>query len=115
MKEIKAYIRPERIDAVVHALEDAGFSNMTIIDVAALGELCDPERVKYSIEFVERHSRIVKLEIVVADVDVDRVVRLIMEHAHTGWAGDGMVYVTPVDAAYRIRSKAPLHPVPSTA
>ena len=105
MKEIKAYIRPEKIAQVVRALETAGFKDMTIIDVHALGTLCDPERFAYSVEFVERHSRIVKLEMVVDDEKLGNTVRIILENAHSGLPGDGVLFVTDIHAAYRIRTR----------
>jgi nitrogen regulatory protein P-II 1 len=45
-----------------------------------------------------------KLEIVVRDEDVDRVVKAILEAARTGEVGDGKVFVTDVERAYRIRT-----------
>ena len=105
MKEIKAYIRPEKIDPVVHALEDIGITDMTIIDVQALGRLTDPEKAKYSVEFVEKYSRIVKLEIVVDDDQAPSVIQQTLQTAYSGRPGDGMVFVAPVEDAYRIRTR----------
>ncbi len=112
MKEIKAYIRPEKIDDVVHALEAIGLRDMTIIDVAALGNLRDPEHFRYSIEFVEQYSKMAKLELVVDDDWCQPIVTTILRSAHTGLPGDGVVFVSPVLEAYRIREKKRIFKIP---
>ncbi len=108
MKEIKAYVRPEKIDDVVHGLRRLGVMDMTIIDVHALGALRDPESSKYSTEFVHQYSKIVKLEVIAEDELLDTIVNCILHCAHTGLPGDGMITVTDVNCAYRIREKKPL-------
>ncbi|MEE9465428.1 MAG: P-II family nitrogen regulator, partial [Candidatus Neomarinimicrobiota bacterium] len=48
MKEIKAYVRPERAVDVIQALEKVGIHGMTVIDVTALAEWADPRRTRFS-------------------------------------------------------------------
>jgi len=104
MKEVKAYVRVRKAENVVRALEEAGFTRMTIIDVSALGKLADSEETKYSIEFVEKYSKMAKIELVCQDRDVDVVVTVIQQNGCTHQHGDGMIFVAPVERAVRIRT-----------
>ncbi len=104
MKEIKAYVRVSAVQDVVSALERAGFCCMTMIDVSTIGGLADPARSKYSMEFIERYSRMVRLELVCRDEDAGKVVQIIRERGCTHQAGDGIIFVLPVDRAVKIRT-----------
>lgn len=104
MKEIKAYVRVHRLDKVVSGLEDAGFTDMTVIDVRAIRRGIAEEDLEYSPELAERCMNVAKLAIVVRDADVDLVTRVIRERARTGVKGDGLIYVCPVDEAIHIRT-----------
>lgn len=104
MKEIKAYIRPEIVERVVDALEEAGISGMTVIHVQALGAESDPERQKLSMELARKYSHVVKLEIICADEEEPKFVELIRQQGHTGQRGDGMIFVSEVNQAVSIRT-----------
>lgn len=104
MKEVKAYVRTRMVEQVVRALEEAGYDKMTIIDVSALGKLADEKEARYSIEFVEKHSKMAKIELVCKDNDVDKVVQNIQKSACTHQHGDGIIFVAPVERAVRIRN-----------
>jgi nitrogen regulatory protein P-II 1 len=106
MKEIKAYLRPTKVDSVVEALTDAGFSAITLIPVHAVGGMADPETLHISARYVRRCSGICKLELVCCAEDVDRALRLIQELGYSGYAGDGMVFVSGIERALKIRTKA---------
>ena len=105
MKEIKAYIRPSMADRVISALELAGVSGMTIIDVSTLGKWIDPESSKLSIEYCERYCNSVKVELVCADDDLEKFVNIILEKAHTGSKGDGKIFISEISDAVSIRTK----------
>lgn len=105
MKEIKAYIRPSMADRVISALELAGVSGMTIIDVSTLGKWIDPESSKLSIEYCERYCNSVKVELVCADNDLEKFVNIILEKAHTGSKGDGKIFISEISDAVSIRTK----------
>lgn len=64
MKLIKAYIRTNMIDKVIHALEAGGFADMTVIDLKAIRQGIDPNDLDYSIELAERYMNVAKLEMV---------------------------------------------------
>ncbi len=104
MKEIKAYLRPEKVDAVVHALDDAGFHAITVIPVYAIGSLADPRVHKISVLALKSCSNICKLEMICHDEDVQRAVHLITELGRSGYPGDGAIFVSTVDRAIKIRT-----------
>lgn len=104
MKEIKAYIRCNRADRVIHALEQAGVDGMTLIDVMAMGKNIDPKDHKYSIECVEKYQKVAKLEVICSDRDADRLVEIIRQEACTHTRGDGLICVAGIERAVKIRT-----------
>jgi nitrogen regulatory protein P-II 1 len=104
MKLIKAYIRTNMIDKVIHALEQAGFTEMTVIDVKAIRQGIDPKDLEYSMEIAERYMNVAKLDLVLEDQDVERAKEIILKTARTGRKGDGFIYTSPLDEAIHIRT-----------
>lgn len=104
MKLIKAYIRTNMIDKVIRALEDAGFTDMTVIDVRAIRSGIDPADLEYSVEIAERYMNVAKLDMILEDKDVERAKEIMLKTARTGRKGDGFIYVSPVDEAIHIRT-----------
>lgn len=104
MKEIKAYIRCEKAEEVVHALEAAGVSGLTLIDVMAVGPNIDPANYKYSIACVEKYQKVAKVEVICKDEEADRFVAVLREAAYTGMQGDGLISVSPVERVVKIRT-----------
>lgn len=105
MKEIKAIIQPFLLSKVVEALKEIeGLPGVTVSDVRGFGRaraVGSPDTVvDGSVEYVKKS----KLEVVVPDHLVEPVLKVILEKAHTGGAGDGKVFVYPVTEAVRIRS-----------
>src|SRR5215211_856300 len=95
MKEIKAIIRPFLLDRVLDALHDIeGLPGVIVSDARAVSV----ERGHY--EQVVKS----KIEIMVPDALAEEVLQVIMKHARTGNAGDGRIFVIPVEAAIRIRT-----------
>jgi len=104
MKEIKAYVRVAALNEVVRALEREGFRSMTIIDVSALGGLADPKESTYSLEFVEKYSKMAKIEFVCKDNDAEKAVAIIAKRGCTHQHGDGIVFVSDIERAVKIRT-----------
>jgi len=105
MKEIKAYIRCSKVEEVITALRTIGIENLTVVDVMALGKgMIDPEKYKYSIECVEKYSDVAKMEIVCTDEIVTTAMETIRKYAYTGNRGDGLIIVSDVEQALKIRS-----------
>ncbi len=104
MKEIKAYIRHEKADTVIEKLEEAGVKGMTLLDANALAEWADEKAFSFSIEYVQKYSKVVKIELICNDEDSDKLLKVISKYAHTGNSGDGWIFVTPVEKAVRIKT-----------
>ena len=104
MKKIEAIIRPERLGLVRKALEELGYPGMTISEVKGHGKesgLTEQWRGKeYKVELLPR----VKLEIVVLDEDVARMLNAIVRSARTGETGDGKIFIVPVEGVVRVRT-----------
>ena len=108
MKEIKAYIRVNMLHKVIAALEEAGFTDLTVIDVRAIRHGLQPSDLEYSVAMAERYMNVAKLEIVLQDQHVEQVKEIILQTAHTGRKGDGLLYVSSVGEAIHIRTGAPI-------
>jgi len=106
MREIKAFIRAGKAEKVIGALEEAGVRDVTLIDVMGIGNLADPQHAKYSVRCVKKYSDLAKLEVVCGEESVHRIVELIRKEAYTGLSGDGMIYITPVLMAIKIKTGA---------
>ena len=106
MKEIKAFIRTEKAEETVHILEKAGIYDLIVIDVMALGKRTDPNDLKFSMELVEKYTKVAKLELVCMDDRVHEIVEILRRSAYTGRSGDGIIYVSPVEMAIKIRTGA---------
>jgi nitrogen regulatory protein P-II 1 len=104
MQKIEAVIQPSKLDAVKDALVEIGISGMTISDVRGHGRQKGHTELyrgrEYSVDLLPK----VKLELVVLDELLDKVVRTIVKAAQTGKIGDGKIFVTRVDEAVRIRN-----------
>jgi len=106
MKKIIAYIRKEKADTVIAKLEEAGVKGMTLIDASAIAEWADKEAFSYSIEYLQKYSRVVKIELVCNNEDADKLVNVISSYGKTGRSGDGWIFVAPIDKAVRIKTGA---------
>ena len=105
MKLIKAYIREEKTKDVFKALDQAGFHSMTFAQCQGTGQYSDHERKHISPDYPFAEAcKVVKLEILVADEHVDPLVSTIRKSGRTGYQGDGMILVSPVDQAYKVRN-----------
>jgi nitrogen regulatory protein P-II 1 len=102
MKEIKAFVRPNKVNEIVHHLKDAGFENMSISSAEGTGKLQD-EDAFVSQKFSITDSEVAKLELVVGKNDVDKVVHIISEQGKTLNPGDGIIYVSDVNQVYRVK------------
>jgi nitrogen regulatory protein P-II 1 len=104
MKEIVAIIRPNKLDEVKDALEELGCHGMTVTEVKGRGrQLGITESYRgsdYRIDMLPK----TRLEIVVADEQVDNVIDKIVKTAQTGDIGDGKIFISPVEEVVRIRT-----------
>jgi nitrogen regulatory protein PII 1 len=100
MKLIRAIIRPERDESVVDSLERAGIVSLTKMDVLGRGQ---QRGIQVGATIYDELPK-VQLMIVVEDARVDAALAAIEAGAKTGQHGDGKVFISPVDAAYTIRT-----------
>ena len=104
MKLVTAVVKPFALDDVKDRLRDMGVHGMTVTESRGFGRQRGHTEVyrgsEYHIDFVPK----VRIEILVEDELVDRVVEGIMETARTGTIGDGKIWVTPAEGVYRIRT-----------
>lgn len=106
MKEVKAYVRRERLDAVIHALASIeGLSGVSVSVITGFG------RSRGVLQFVNFETHI-KVEAVCHDDLKDRVVETVIEAGKTEHRGDGKVFVSTVEEAYRIETKEALSESP---
>jgi nitrogen regulatory protein PII len=104
MKMVVAYIRHEAFEPIRAELLDLGFPSLSITEVKGSGRQKGITE-HYRGATVTNYLRPkIKVECVVADRDVQTIVDTILKHARTGSIGDGKVFVTPVEEAYRIRT-----------
>jgi len=105
MRKVEAIIKPFKLEDVKEGLSSLGIKGMTVSEVKGFGRQKGHSEIyrgaEYTVDFVAK----VKVEIVVAADMVDQVVDVILEQASTGKIGDGKVFVLPIEAAYRIRTK----------
>lgn len=103
MKEIKAFIKPKRVQVVVESLRDAGFESITLSKGEGTGAY-KSKNAAPSLDFHFTDSPVVKLELVCQDEESGQVVQLISEKARTPEPADGLIYVSDVVDAYRIKT-----------
>lgn len=106
MREVKAYLRKEKVDDVVRALRDHGIEHLTISHVRSFGTGVDPRHQRVSFEAGTTYTEKAKLEFVCSEPEVEHLVPVIRAHAITGEPGDGVIFVSPVDYALKIRTGA---------
>lgn len=105
MKKIEAIIKPFKLEEVKDALGDVGITGMTVTEVKGFGRQKGHTEIyrgsEYTVDFLPK----IKLELVVADGQVQQAVAAIVKAAKTGKIGDGKVFVSSVEEAVRIRTE----------
>ena len=104
MKKIDAIIKPFKLEEVKDALTGLGIEGMTVSDVKGFGRQKGQTELyrgsEYTVDFLPK----VKIEVVVADGQVDTAIHEIMRTARTGKIGDGKIFVSSVEQVVRIRT-----------
>ena len=104
MKQITAIVKPFKLEEVREGLAECGVTGLTVTEVKGFGRQKGHTELYRGAEYVVDFLPKVKLEVVVADALVDRVVEAIAGAAQTGRIGDGKIFILPVDGAVRIRT-----------
>lgn len=104
MKKIEAIIKPFKLEEVKEALAGVGVEGMTISEVKGFGRQKGHTEIyrgsEYTVDFLPK----IKIEVVLADGQVDAAVRAIVSSAKTGKIGDGKVFISSIENAIRIRT-----------
>ncbi|HVL81537.1 MAG TPA: P-II family nitrogen regulator [Actinomycetota bacterium] len=104
MKLVTAVVKPFKLDDVKDALKGVGVQGMTVTEIRGFGRQRGHTEVyrgaEYQVDFVPK----VKVEVLVSDDLVDRVVETVLSSASTGKIGDGKVWVTAAEGVWRIRT-----------
>ncbi len=104
MKKIEAIIKPFKLNEVKDALNEIGVVGMTVAEVKGFGRQKGHTEIyrgsEYTVDFLPK----VRIEVVLADNQVEAAVKAIVAAAKTGKIGDGKIFVMPVEEAIRIRT-----------
>jgi nitrogen regulatory protein PII len=104
MKKIEAIIKPFKLNDVKEALNGIGILGMTVMEVKGFGRQKGHTEIyrgsEYTVDFLPK----IKIETVLPEAQVEAAVDAILKAAKTGKIGDGKVFVSTVDDAWRIRT-----------
>lgn len=104
MKKIEAIVRHFKLEDVKSAITDAGVQGMTVTEVRGFGRQKGHKETYRGAEYIVDFMPKVKIEIVIGDVDEDKVVEAIVNSARTGQVGDGKIFVSTIEKVIRIRT-----------
>lgn len=104
MKQVVAIIKPFKLDEVKEALQEVGVQGLTVSEVKGFGRQKGHTELYRGAEYVVDFLPKIKLEIIIKDEDLQKVVEAIQKGAKTGRIGDGKIFVTPVEEVIRIRT-----------
>ena len=104
MKKVEAIIKPFKLEEVKDVLTGLGIEGMTVTEVKGFGRQKGHTELyrgsEYTVDFLPK----IKLEIVLADHQVDSIVQAIIKSARTGKIGDGKIFISTISEAHRIRT-----------
>ena len=104
MKLITAILKPFKLDDVRESLSEIGVQGITVTEVKGFGRQKGHTELYRGAEYVVDFLPKIKLDIVVADENVDKVIATITEAAKTGKIGDGKIFVSDIQRIIRIRT-----------
>ncbi len=104
VKKVEAVIKPFKLDEVKEALHEVGVSGITVTEAKGFGRQKGHTELYRGAEYVVDFLPKVRLEVVVDDDQVERVVEAIANAARTGRIGDGKIFVSAIESAVRIRT-----------
>ena len=104
MKKIEAIIKPFKLDDVKEALQEVGVQGLTVTEVKGFGRQKGHTELYRGAEYVVDFLPKVKIDVAIADDQLDRVIEAITKAANTGKIGDGKIFVVNLEQAIRIRT-----------
>ncbi|MDP3946350.1 MAG: P-II family nitrogen regulator [Lutibacter sp.] len=103
MKEIKAFVKPNRIQKIIDALTDNGFKSMTLSQAEGTGAF-KAKDAKPSLDFHITDSPVIKIELVCQNEEAQEVIELILANGKTEEPADGIIYLTDIEDAFQIKT-----------
>ena len=103
MKEIKAFVKPKRIQKIIEALTDNGFKSMTLSQAEGTGAF-KAKGAKPSLDFRITDSPVVKIELVCQNEEAQAAIEIIMANGQTEEPADGIIYITNIEDAFQIKT-----------
>ena len=104
MKKIECIIRPEKLEEVKDTLNQLGIKGMTVSQVMGCGLQKGKTEYYRGVAININLLPKIKLELIVKDSEVDRIVDTIIKVARSGKIGDGKIFIYNVEDAVRIRT-----------
>jgi len=104
VKKIEAIIKPFKLDEVKEALQEIGIQGLSVTEAKGFGRQKGHTELYRGAEYVVDFLPKVKIEVVLADEQVDAAVEAIVNAAKTGKIGDGKIFIMSVEQAIRIRT-----------
>ena len=104
MKKIEAIIKPFKLDEVKEALQESGVQGLSVIEAKGFGRQKGHTELYRGAEYIVDFLPKVKVEVVLADDQLDAAIDAIVKAARTDKIGDGKIFVSEVLQAVRIRT-----------
>ena len=104
MKKVEAIVRHFKLEDVKNAITEVGIHGMTVTEVRGFGRQKGHKETYRGAEYIVDFMPKVKLDVVVDDADLDKLVEAIVQAARTGQVGDGKIFVSTIDQVVRIRT-----------
>ena len=103
MKEIKAFVKPFKVNDILNLLIQAGYPNTTVSLAEGTGKFKSDDST-LSTHFSITDSKVAKIEIVCNDIEADQIVNIISTKGWTGNPGDVLIYVSDIEKVIRVRT-----------
>ncbi len=104
MKKVEAIIKPFKLDEVKDKLNEIGVQGITVTEVKGFGRQKGHTELYRGAEYVVDFLPKIKMEVVIADAQVEEVTNTIVKAAQTGRIGDGKIFITNLEDTIRIRT-----------
>ena len=104
MKKIEAIIKPFKLDEVKESLNEIGVTGLTVLEAKGFGRQKGHTELYRGAEYVVDFLPKIKLEFIVEDQSLEKVIETIQRSAHTGRIGDGKIFISNIEEIIRIRT-----------
>ncbi|GAB3005146.1 hypothetical protein GCM10010960_19140 [Arenimonas maotaiensis] len=102
MKQLKAFVHRNRMGDIVHALDAAGFTRLSLFDVKGMLQALSTREQEYSVELGEKMINEVQMELFCEDDEVEAAIAIFSKVARTGKPDAGWIYVSEIGQSIRI-------------